>query len=258
MRVLIVDDESLARERLHRIINDLPDYSVCAEASHGQQALELIAIKHPDIVLMDIRMPGMDGLEAAKLISQQKHPPAVIFTTAYGEHALEAFSTYAQGYLLKPIRREALVQALEKACRISRAQLFNLNTSNSNAESNTPAPVFIHAKIGSKLERIALDDVLYFRADQKYVTVRHLSGEVVIEDSLKSLSERFGKRFLRIHRNTLIAAQRLTALERGRDGQYYAQLTDLDTTLEVSRRHVSELKDFLRGREHRKFSAVSS
>ena len=245
IRVLLVDDEPLARQRLRQLLEKLPHYQVCGEAENGYIALQLAQQLQPDIVLMDIRMPDMDGLLASQQLAQQLHPPAVIFTTAYAEHALAAFDSNASGYLLKPIRFEALQKALEKTQRLTRAQL---NPTPLPAESTKRTHIF--ARLGSRLERIALKDIWYFRAEQKYVLVRYSQGEVVIEDSLKVLASEFGDQLLRIHRNTLIVAERLTGLERDRLGFYHAYLKDCPYSLSVSRRLVGGLKEFLQGRSY--------
>ena len=128
MKVLIVDDEPPARDRLRELITRLPDYETCGEAGHGAEALRLAMSLQPDIVLLDIKMPGLDGLETARRLGELNQPPAIIFVTAYGDHALEAFEAHAVAYLLKPVRLERLEQALSHASRLNRAQLASLTT----------------------------------------------------------------------------------------------------------------------------------
>ncbi|GAB4350086.1 MAG: alginate biosynthesis regulator AlgR [Gammaproteobacteria bacterium] len=241
MKLLIVDDEALARSRLRDIVEPLEGWEVAGEAANGREALEQIEALQPDVVLLDIRMPVMDGLEAARHLSQLAEPPAVIFTTAYGDHALDAFETHAVGYLLKPIRRERLTQALERAQQPTRAVLAAME----NESQASRARTHLCARYRGKLELIPVEEVIYFQADQKYVTVRHTRGSVLIEESLKSLEEEFGERFLRIHRNALVAEAYLAALETDA-GHARIGFRDIDDRLEVSRRHLPGVRKRLR------------
>ncbi|MCP4935616.1 MAG: response regulator transcription factor, partial [bacterium] len=236
MKVLIVDDETPARVRLKRLLDELSGYETCAEAKNGIEALELAQTQHPDIVLMDIRMPAMDGLEAARHLATLEQPPALIFTTAYGEYALDAFQAHAAGYLLKPIRKEHLQQALAGARIPNRAQLAGLADTEGNARTH------ICARLGERLELIPLTAVFYFQAEQKYVTVRHRHGEVLVEESLKSLETEFDSRFLRIHRNALVAKAHLMGLIKTPEGRFQIQFNGIDDQLEISRRHLSEAR----------------
>ena len=174
MRILIVDDEQLARDRLARMIDGFAQHEVVGEAGNGVEAVQVASSMQPEVVLMDIRMPGMDGLEAARHIVEIEEPPAVIFCTAYEEHAVEAFDLQAVGYLLKPVRKENLETALGKAQRVNKAQLAAL------AEEQPPRRTHISARTRNGIELIPVDDVRYFQADQKYVTVRH--GDVIHAD----------------------------------------------------------------------------
>lgn len=240
MRILIVDDEALARAHLRRLVEEIGEpYRVAGEAATGEEALELYARQGAELVLLDIRMPGMDGLAAARRLSERDAPPAVIFTTAYEEHALAAFDSNAVAYLLKPIRRERLEQALARAARLTRPQL--------QALQQLEQEQYVSTTFRGGRQRIALDDILYFRAEQKYVVVRHAEGESLLEESLASLEERFGDRFLRIHRNALVARSRLRALEKEALGRWWVRLNGSDERLEVSRRHVAQVRRFLKG-----------
>jgi two-component system response regulator AlgR len=240
MKILIVDDEPLARSRLQSLLGEIGGHQLIGEAGNGREALDLCAARNPDILLLDIRMPGMDGLELAGHLSHLDNPPAIIFTTAYDEHALAAFETRAVDYLLKPIRKEKLEQALYKARSISRAQLNALGRLDDSGRSH------ISAQASGSLQLVAVADIIYFQADQKYVTVRHTGGQLLIEDSLKSLEDEFGERFLRIHRNALVATARLQALEKLPYGGYHARLQGTDERLEVSRRHVTDVRRYLK------------
>ncbi|KAB2928963.1 MAG: response regulator transcription factor [Candidatus Contendobacter sp.] len=241
MKVLIVDDEPPARDRLRELLNRLSDYEPCGEAGNGADALRLAASVQPDIVLLDIQMPGLDGLETASRLAGLSHPPAIIFVTAYGDHALAAFDAHAVAYLLKPVRLERLEQALASASRLNRAQLASLA-----AEPAAASRTHISARLGQRLERIPLADVFYFQADQKYVTVRHRQGRVLIEESLKVLETELGARAVRVHRNALAMAAQVAGLEKALDGGISLVFHGIPDRLEVSRRHLPAIRQFLK------------
>lgn len=244
MKILIVDDEQLARERLQRHIQELDtlanDNYEIIEAENGVIALEQTEKYNPDVVLLDIRMPKMDGIETANRLSQLDTPPAIIFTTAYDEYALDAFDSHAVAYLLKPVRKEKLDKALQSATRLNRVQLQNIQ--NDNKESKEQ---YLSVRIHSGVRKIDISDILYFQAEQKYVTVKYREGEVLIEDSLKSLEVRFNKSFIRVHRNALISRQQLKAIRKDQQGRFLTELKDTDEKIEVSRRHVADVRKFL-------------
>jgi two-component system response regulator AlgR len=235
VKILIVDDEPLARKRLRRLLQEIADTEVIGEAKSGKEALLRSSVLSPDIVLLDIRMPEMDGLETAIHLSQMNHPPAVIFTTAFSEHALAAFEANAVDYLLKPIRRERLAEAIGKARKINRAQLVELGKQEEVGRSRT----HISAYVSGNLQLVPSEKVFYFHAEQKYVSVRHPEGQLLIDDSLKSLEEEFGDRFLRIHRNSLVALHYVEGLERDSSGKYQIRFRGIEDRLEVSRRLVA-------------------
>ncbi|HEY6481957.1 MAG TPA: LytTR family DNA-binding domain-containing protein [Steroidobacteraceae bacterium] len=240
-RVLIVDDELPARERLRSLLADLDSASVIGEAANGEDALKQILELHPDIVLLDVRMPGMDGIEAARHLNVLEKAPAVIFTTAYDEYAVNAFDARAVGYLLKPIRKEKLAAALAHAHRLSPPQLRQLA-----AASAGKRRTHIAARHREGLRLIALEDVQYFLADQKYTTVRHTKGEDLIEDALRALEEEFGAAFVRIHRNALVSVRYLERIDRNAEGQYFVKLQGCPAPLQVSRRMAGELRERFR------------
>ncbi len=244
MKVLIVDDEPPARGRLIRMLEAMDDCEPIGEAGNGIEAVELAQQLHPDVVLMDIRMPGMDGLEAARHLSQMEEPPAIVFTTAYSEHALEAFDTYAVGYLVKPIRQQKLEESIAKARKLTQAQLAYFRQDDENPQGRS----HICARVRGNLELIPVDDVVYFQADQKYITVRHLGGEVLIEDALKNLEEEFKDKLLRIHRNALINKNYLVGMEKSREARFLVTFREVPDQLEISRRHVAEIRKFLKSR----------
>jgi two-component system response regulator AlgR len=243
VKILVVDDEVLARRRLVALIEELGSpYRLAGEAANGEEALQQFKDQGADIVLMDIQMPGMDGLEAARRLAESDWPPAVIFTTAYDEHALQAFESSAQDYLLKPVRRERLLSALQRSQRLTRSQLI----STAAKEQEVPK---LHASYRGGLRSIPLDEVIYLRADSKYVMARHQEGELLLEESLKGLQERYGDWLLRIHRNALVVRRHLLGLEKGSDGIPRVVMRGCEERLEVSRRHLPEVRRILRGEE---------
>jgi two-component system response regulator AlgR len=244
LRVLIVDDESPARERLRSMLTEAGTFEVAGEAANGEQALDLVDRLQPDIVLLDVRMPGIDGLEVARHLATMPEPPAVIFTTAFDEYALQAFESEAVAYLLKPIRAEKLQSALAKAARLTRPQLQQIASANATREPHRRTHIGVRGRDGLKL--IPLDDVLCFQADQKYTTVKHAKGEDLIEDSLKILEEEFSPGFLRVHRNALVNTRYLERIARDASGQHFVHLRGMAQSLEVSRRMAGDLKDRFR------------
>jgi len=236
IRTLIVDDEPPARERMRRMLDAIDEVVVVGEAGSGNEALELCAELAPDVVLLDIRMPGMDGIEAARHLNSLEEPPAVIFTTAYDQHALEAFETQAVGYLLKPVRQEKLARAIRHAARVAAPQLLRLAEQSQLGRRRAQ----ICARLGEQLRLIPVEDIYYFAAGQKYVTVRHRGGRDLIDESLRSLAAEFMPEFVRIHRNSLVAARYVSAVERAADGHYSVRLKDCVEVLPVSRRHAAE------------------
>jgi two-component system, LytTR family, response regulator AlgR len=241
LKVLIVDDESPARERLKSLLAEIAEVRVVGEAESGAEALALSHDLSPDIVLLDVRMPGIDGLEAARHLALLEEPPAVIFTTAYDEYAVDAFGAHAVGYLLKPVRKEQLATAVVRAGRLTRAQLQKLAAAGGSARRT-----HIAARHREGLKLIPIEEVQYFLADQKYTTVRHFNGEDLIEESLRLLEGEFGAAFVRIHRNALVAVKHLEAIERNPEGQHLVRLRGCPAPLTVSRRMAGELKERFR------------
>jgi len=241
MKILLVDDEPLARQRLRHLLKDLPDSEVIGEAVNGRDALEKTQQLTPDLLLMDIRMPGMDGLEAARHLDHMENPPAVIFTTAYNEYALEAFDVHAIGYLVKPVRAEKLRDAISSACRPALGPLAN-NEQNPTASKRK----FISARVRGNIELVPLADIYYFHAEHKYVDVRHKGGELLIEESLKSLENEFAESFLRIHRNALVAKRHISGFSKNKQGHWRVTFRDIDASLEVSRRHTAQVRKIVK------------
>jgi two-component system response regulator AlgR len=241
LRVLVVDDEPLARERLSHLVEELPETELAGVAANGEEALLLTGRLKPEVVLLDVRMPGMDGLEAARHLARMPDPPAVIFTTAFEEHALAAFDAQAAGYLLKPVRLEKLQEALARARTPTRAQLARI------AEGAGGPRARIAVRTRDELKLIPIENVLCFIADQKYTTLRHTGGEELIEEPLKALEDEFGAGFVRIHRNALAAIDHIEGMERDALGRQHIRLRGGAGTLPVSRRLAVDVARRLRG-----------
>ena len=242
MKILIVDDEPLARERLAALLRECTNVEIAGEAGDGRAALEAAARAHPDVVLLDIRMPLMDGLETARHFAGFDKPPAIVFCTAYDEHALAAFDTGAVDYLVKPVRLERLRTALERARRFGTEDFARLESAGGKPARRS----HLCARVRGNLVLVPIADIRYLLAEDKYVVVHHAKGEVLIEESLKTLEDEFGERFVRIHRNCLVARDRLSGLVRATDGSIHAQLEGVATTLEVSRRNLPGLRKLAR------------
>ncbi|MBW8366815.1 MAG: LytTR family DNA-binding domain-containing protein [Arenimonas sp.] len=245
MKILIVDDEPLARERMASLLHDLGGCELSGEASNGREAVEKAESLGVDLVLLDVAMPVMDGLEAARHLAGMASPPAVVFCTAFDQHALAAFEAAAVDYLVKPVRPERLAEAIERARRQRLGQ-------------QQPAPPVLpaqgsgrrrshlSARLRGCLRLIPVDDIRYLQAEEKYVVVHHGRGEDLVEESLKSLEAEFGERFIRIHRNCLVAWAEFAELRRSPDGQVHAILRNGGTPLEVSRRCLPQLRERLK------------
>jgi len=238
IRVLIADDEAPARSRMRRLLDDLNEYEVIGEAANGSEALQRCVAEAPDIILLDIRMPDMDGIETARHLARLEQSPAIIFTTAFDHYAIEAFDAHAIGYLLKPVRREKLERALGFATRLAQRQIEALV----NDAEQAPARGNICARRGTDLHLIPIEEILCFQADQKYTTVRHVHGEDLIDEPLKELAREFADRFIRIHRNALVSLAWLDRMGKSPDGQYEVWLRDWPKPLPVSRRHAAAVK----------------
>ncbi|MGE0482520.1 MAG: LytR/AlgR family response regulator transcription factor [Gammaproteobacteria bacterium] len=242
MRILVVDDEPLARRRLCSQLAELGYEDVVGEAADGLEALAAVAAHGPDLVLLDVRMPGMDGLEAARHLARLEVPPLVVFTTAYDEHALAAFETHAVDYLLKPIRTERLGEALLRAAqlRVGRQAL-------APAVAAIPGQRrHVSAVVGGALRLLPIAEVVYFQADQGYVSAVSPGSRLLIEDSLRALEEEFGEQFVRVHRNALVNPTEVKALERDAEGNTVVVFQRLPERLLVSRRLLGAVRKRLR------------
>lgn len=241
MKLLIVDDEPLARERLAAMLAEMPGCEVVGEAANGREAIERALSLSVDALLLDISMPVMDGLEVARHLARLESPPAVVFCTAYDEHALAAFEAAAVDYLVKPVRRERLAEAIERVRRRRPEQSPRLPAPDSDRQRS-----HLSARLRGSLRLIPIEDVHYLLAEEKYVVVHHGRGEDLIEESLKSLEIEFADRFLRIHRNCLVAREDIQELQRLPDGRVLARLRRADAALEVSRRCLPGLRERLK------------
>lgn len=238
MRIAIIDDEALARQRLHDLLRARSGVEVVGEAGDGRTGVELCARSNPDVVLLDIAMPGMDGIQTARELARLEPAPLVVFCTAHDAHALSAFEAQAIDYLVKPVRAERLGTALDRVAAMLAGKLA--------ASAQSGQRSHLCARMRGNMRLIPIDEVLYLQADEKYVMVHHLNGEDLIEESLKSLEDEFGERFVRIHRNCLVARNQLAALQRGSNGHMVARLRDSTQLLDVSRRSVGQLRDLLK------------
>jgi two-component system response regulator AlgR len=233
LAVLVADDEGPARERLLRLLAEIPGTRVVGEAATGREALERAAATAPDVVLLDVRMPDMDGLEAARHMALLERPPAIVFTTAFDQYALAAFESQAIGYLLKPVREDKLAAALATARRLA--------PPGATAVVPTARRRHFATRVRERLKLIPVADVFACVADQKYVTLHHRGGEDLIEESLRSIEEEFAEAFVRVHRNALAAVRHIEAVDRDADGRYQVRLRGTDLCLEVSRRLTGDL-----------------
>lgn len=233
LKILIADDEAPARNRLRELLAEIPDTRVIAEASNGKEALAMASESLPDVMLLDIRMPEMDGIEAAEHSLKLYHAPAVIFTTAFDEHAMRAFDMNAVDYLLKPIRRERLAMALRKARALLPAQLGGI-------KQLRPQRTHFSISERGRILLIPVHDVIYLRAELKYITVRTADREYLVEDSLVNIEKEFPDLFIRLHRNCLVAQSAIKGFEKHHneegESHWVTLLKELPETLPVSRR----------------------
>lgn len=238
MKILIADDETLARERLKALLAELPNATVVGEASHGAEAVALAQSLQADCVLLDIAMPQMDGLAAAECLGRSAHPPAVIFCTAYDAHALAAFEANGIDYLLKPVRKERLAAALEKARRFLQEA--------PRERPNHAEPAHLTVRDRGALRVVPVSEILYLQAEDKYVAIRTARQRFLTDDSLNALEKKLIGRFVRIHRACLVAITEIAALAQTRDGKHYLELKNAEERLEVSRRNLPTLRQSLK------------
>lgn len=245
LRLFVVDDEAPARRRLCEVLEDCSQQlplQVVGESDNGLDALETAQRERLDALLLDIRMPGMDGIEVAQHLQKLHRPPAIIFTTAYDNYACQAFEVNAVDYLMKPVRAERLVAALSKAKSLNQTTLDALRHAHPKARTH------LSLSEKGKLRLVPVGDILYLKAELKYITVRTLEREYLLEESLVKLETEFGERFLRIHRNCLVARDLVEQVGKlaGNDDGHFVRLRGLDESLPVSRRQYSQLREYFR------------
>lgn len=245
LRIAVTDDEAPARSRLKDLLEDVAEMlplELLVEAENGRRLLDLIEKQPVDVVLMDIRMPEMDGLETAQHLHKLEEPPHVIFTTAFDDYAISAFELHAIDYLVKPIRLRRLHDALARTRSITRVSLDVLN------EVAPDARTHLSAQERGKVSLVPVSDIRYLRAELKYVTIRTADREILLEESLSRLEQEFTERFVRIHRNCLVAKEYIEAFEKeaidGSDARWVVRVRDLDETLAVSRRQQHIIRQF--------------
>jgi two-component system response regulator AlgR len=243
LRIAITDDEAPARNRLRSLLDDIAEMipiEVVGEAENGQKLLELLERRPADVVLLDIRMPEMDGLESARHLQKLDDPPHVVFTTAYDDYAISAFELHAIDYLVKPIRLRRLHDALARARSITRISLDVLNEVAGSARTH----LSVHER--GKVQLVPVADILYLRAELKYVTIRTAERELVLEESLSRLEEEFRDRFVRIHRNCLVAKEHIESFEKesqaGAEARWVVRVRGVDEVLPVSRRQQPAIR----------------
>ncbi len=256
LNVLIVDDEMLARERLRTLLSDCrePVVRCVGDVGDARSALALLQRQAIDLLLLDIHMPGTDGLMLAQQIRALPKPPQVVFVTAHAEHALQAFELEASDYLTKPVRLERLQAALQKVSRRRVATSAGEGDAAASDSKTNNANTWVLLQDRGRTERLPLDQVLYFKAELKYVTVRTAQRSYILDGSLSELEVRHAGQFLRIHRNALVARQAVRALQRqptsaaSEEAEVWAvQLQGIDEMLVVSRRHLSAVRDAIAG-----------
>ena len=235
LSIILIDDEPLARSRLRRLLEEFDNCEVVAEGATGDDAVALSEQLHPELVLLDIRMPGLNGLQAAHQIRQLNPTPAIIFCTAYDEHALMAFDENALDYLVKPVRKARLQDALDKVRKYL-----------GKDEGARDGRHYLRSKVGDRMELIPVDSVIYLQAEHKYTTVIHDQGTAVIDDTLKALEVEFPEQFFRIHRNALVARNRIRGLKKDSEGQIHVLLDGDETELEASRRNLPALRQMIK------------
>ena len=240
MKCLIVEDEALAANRLVRLMLEaVPDIK-CFIASNGEDGLRQAKDKVPDLVLLDIRMPGMNGLEVASKLRKLRIPPVIIFCTAYEVHALEAIQMQVDAYLLKPVNRDDLINAINLACKANRLQLPSIRKIESN-------PRYISSVTHRGVETMRVDIVRCFIAEEKYVLACGENRDLLIAESLKDLELRFKDKMLRVHRKALVAKDYLLGIRRSNQG-WIVSLDGIETQPPVSRRHLTRVRQVLADR----------
>ncbi len=245
LRVVVVDDEAPARSRIRDLLEDCAAslaLEIVGEAANGRALLDLLQVTPADVVLLDIRMPEMDGIEAAQHLRKLPDPPSVIFTTAFDAYALKAFELHAVDYLVKPIRLRRLYDALTRARALTPLALDVLQKLAPEARRH------LSVQERGRIVLVPVDKIIYLRAELKYVTIRTAERDFLLEESLTRLEQEFQQKFVRIHRSCLVARDAIESFERlaeqGGDGQWVVKLRGLEERLPVSRRQQFVMKEF--------------
>jgi two-component system, LytTR family, response regulator AlgR len=227
-RVMIVDDEPPARDRLARLVDGLAGTSVCASIAEAETVVDACRCHQPDVVLLDVEMPGIDGIDVARRLRRLSPPPAVVFVTAFEQYAVDAFELAAVDYLVKPVRAERLARALERA-------------------RNRPLGpgVTLRSRLGERVLSIPVAEIRALIAEDKYTVVHFDQGEALVDDSLVTLEQRFGRHFIRVHRKALVARRYLRGLYRDADGQERVELDGCSCRPPVSRRNLTLVRQAL-------------
>jgi len=234
LKILIIDDEAPARKRLRRMLEEMQDVQVTGEAVTGQDALQLIPLKVPDVLLLDISMPGLSGMKLAQMLQNQASAPAVIFCTAWSDQAVEAFECDAIDYLVKPVRAERLELALDKARRFL-----------TGPDRDTGGSL-LRSTVGGKVKLVPMTEVIYLSAEDKYTTVVHEGGRMVINQSLLELENEHADILLRVHRGILVIKTRIRGLEKAPGGRHFLLLDGCEDRPQVSRRNLPGIRKLIR------------
>jgi two-component system response regulator AlgR len=233
LKLLISDDEAPARNRLRRMLANVADLQIVGEAVTGLEVLELIPINKPNVLLLDISMPGLDGMTLAQMLQKQASPPAIIFCTAWSDQAVEAFACDAVDYLVKPVRQERLEAALDKARRFL-------------DKSDAASGIFLRSTLGGKVQLLPLNEVICLYSEDKYTMVVHQGGKLLIDRSLLELEKDYANILLRVHRAALVAKNRIRGLDKTHDGQHHLLLEGSEERPTVSRRNLPAVRRLIR------------
>ena len=247
LNIMIVDDEKYACDRLEQLVNEIPGCHVRVCSQNGLDAVEKLEVMDIDVVLMDIHMPVMNGLEAARHMNKNSKSPHIIFTTAYRQYALPAFEVNARGFLLKPIIREQLkaklyeLEKLDKSKRSAKTRYVR-----EVGEYKDDSRRHIYCRIANQLSLVSLEDIIYFKSVQKYTMLKHINGSHFISETLKNLESEFKTTIIRVHRNTLVNKVYMKALIQDQRRQMYLHLKCTGDTLLVSKRYAPNVRKYLK------------
>ena len=247
LNIMIVDDEKYACDRLEQLVNEIPGCYVRACSQNGLDAVEKVDVMDIDVVLMDIHMPVMNGLEAAQHLNQSPKSPHIIFTTAYRQYALSAFEVNARGFLLKPVMRDQLKEKLYELEKLNRSeQSTKTRYVREVGEYKNDSRRHIYCRIANQLNLVSLEDIIYFKSEQKYTMMKHINGSHFINETLKNLESEFKATIMRVHRNTLVNKVYMKSLIQDRERQIFLHLKCTGDVLPVSKRYATDVRKYLR------------